>query len=135
MSFQWLTMRIGEEKDRRAREAQILEMLPGAIADLQRQLSACIDAFTTAFGQGAARIEKTDGGLEIAADTARVEVIVDPELPGFHVRQAESDLAVQVGVLPGGKLFYFDVAADKYLTMEELTRRILDRVLFPKLRD
>jgi hypothetical protein len=40
-----------------------------------------------------------------------------------------------VGVLPSDKLYYRDCEQDKYLTMEELTRRILDRVLFPKLRE
>ena len=35
---------------------------------------------------------------------------------------------VQIGMLPGDKLFYFDVAADQYLSMEELTRKILDNV-------
>jgi hypothetical protein len=135
MSFQWLTMRIGEEKDRRAREAQILGRLPGAIDDLQRHLSTCIDEFAAAFGQDVARIAKTDRGLEVSAGAAGVEVVTDQELPGFQVRHTESTLAVQVGVLPGGKLFYFDAAADKYLSMEDLTRNILDRVLFPKLRD
>jgi len=34
-------------------------------------------------------------------------------------------------VLAGDKLFYRD--GDEYITLEELTRRILDRALFPKL--
>jgi hypothetical protein len=128
-------MRIGEERDRRAREAQILGMLPGAIDDLQAQLSACVDAFTTEFGGGTARIERTDRGLTVTGDGPPVDIVVDPELPGFQVKREASTLSVQVGVLPGDRLFYFDLAADQYLSMEELTRRILDRVLFPKLRD
>ena len=36
MSFQWLQMRITEEKDRRAREAQILERLPRALDELHK---------------------------------------------------------------------------------------------------
>lgn len=135
MSFQWLTLRIGEERDRRAREAQILGMLPGAIDDLQAQLSTCVDAFNSAFGSGIARIDRTERGLLVAGEGQPVEIVLDTELPGFQVQREGAPLAVQVGVLPGDRLFYFDVAGDQYLTMEELTRRILDRALFPKLRD
>ncbi len=135
MSFQWLTMRIGEERDRRAREAQILGMLPGALEDLRAHLGVCIDEFNVAFGEGAARIDTTGRGLKIAAEAAEVDVVADPELPGFQVERQESPLAIQIGALPGGRVFYFDAAADQYLTTEDLTRRILDRVLFPKLKD
>lgn len=135
MSFQWLTLRIGEERDRRAREAQILGMLPGAIDDLQAQLSTCVDAFNAAFGPATARLERTERGLSVAGEGQPVEIVLDVELPGFQVQREGAPLAVQVGVLPGDRLFYFDVAGDQYLTMEELTRRILDRALFPKLRD
>jgi len=38
---------------------------------------------------------------------------------------------IEVGLLPGDKLFYRD--QDEFITGEELTRRILDRALFPKL--
>ena len=134
MSFQWLTMRIGEEKDRRAREAQILGVLPGAVDDLQQNLTACLDTFAAAFGNEA-RIERSGDGLRITSSSATADILADRELPGFQIRHSDSTLAIQIGVLPGGNLFYFDVAGDKYLTMEELTRRILDRVLFPKLRD
>jgi hypothetical protein len=40
-------------------------------------------------------------------------------------------LDIELGLLPGDKMYYKD--GDKFLTMEELTRRILDRSLFPKL--
>ncbi|HTK76894.1 MAG TPA: hypothetical protein VL371_16625 [Gemmataceae bacterium] len=128
-------MRIGEEQDRRAREQQILARLPGAVDDLSTELSGCLDAFNTSFGD-AARLQQNDLNLTVACGNITVDVVADPELPGFHVlREGASPLAVKIGVLPGDKLFYFDVAADQYLTMEELTRRILDRVLFPKLRE
>ena len=55
--------------------------------------------------------------------------------PGFRIERGEYSMAVEVGVLPSNKLFYRDREQDKYLTMDEFTRRILDRVLFPKLRD
>jgi len=38
-----------------------------------------------------------------------------------------------VGLLPSDKLFYRDRAQDKYIAMDELTRRVLDRALFPAL--
>jgi hypothetical protein len=58
-----------------------------------------------------------------------------PDIPGFRLERGEYSLAIEVGVLPSDKLYYRDCEQDKYLTMEELTRRILDRVLFPKLRE
>jgi hypothetical protein len=135
MSFHWLTMRLGEEKDRRARELQIRSMLPGAIDDLAAQLAGCVDAYNSAFADPAASTDRTPERLSISAGENRVDIVTDIELPGFHVRRDSMSLAVQVGVLPNGKPFYFDVAGDQYLNMEDLTRRILDRVLFPKLRD
>jgi hypothetical protein len=135
MSFQWLTMRIGEERDRRAREAQILGMLPGAVNEMDGHLSACVREFNDAFGNGAADIRRSDQGLQVRLDGASVDVLTDPELPGFRVKREGWSMDVQVGVLPGDRLFYFDVAADQYMNLEELTRRILDRVLFPKLKE
>jgi hypothetical protein len=44
-------------------------------------------------------------------------------------------MAVEFGLLPNDKYYYRDQEQDKFLTMEEFTRRILDRVLFPALRD
>ena len=65
--------------------------------------------------------------------TAKVDVVTVAELPGFRVERGEYSTAVEVGVLPSGNLYYRDREQDKYLTMEEFTRRILDRVLFPQL--
>lgn len=135
MSFQWLTIRIGEEKDRRAREAQILQMLPEALEELRGHLGLCVDAYNDAFGEGAARIEKGPDSLKVATASTEVDVVTDTELPGFHIRRQAASEAIQVGVLPGGRPFYFDVAADQYLTTEDLTRRVLDRVLFPRLKE
>jgi hypothetical protein len=128
-------MRIGEEKDRRAREQQILGILPGAIDDLGNQVGNCVEAFNSALAEPAAHLDRTAEGLSVSSANRRVDIVTDTELPGFHVRRESTSFAVQVGVLPTGKLFYFDVAGDQYLTMEDLTRRILDRVLFPKLRE
>jgi hypothetical protein len=136
MAYQWLTMRIGEEKDRRDRETHILAMLPGAVNELHGSLSACIDAVNAAFTDAGAGVSKNDSGMRATAAGGSVDIVIDLELPGFQVRRADGPgLSVRVGVLPGEKLYYFDVAADHYLSMEELTRRILDKILFPKLRD
>jgi hypothetical protein len=136
MPFQWLTMRIGEEQDRRARQQQILERLPAAVDELSRELSGCIEEFNTAFGSDAARVQQNGITLTVTCGNNTADVVGDTELPGFHVlREGSPPLAVRIGVLPGDKLFYFDVAGDQYLSMEDLTKRILDRVLFPKLRD
>ena len=136
MPFQWLTMRIGEEQDRRTREHQILQRLPAAVDELRTELSGCVEEFNTTFGSDAARVQQSGMNLTVTCANSTVDVVGDTELPGFHVlREGSSPLAVRVGILPGDKLFYFDVAGDQYLSMEELTKRILDRVLFPKLRD
>ena len=136
MAFQWLTMRIGEEQDRRAREQQILARLPAAVDELRGELSGCLDAYHDAFGKDSAAIQQSGMTLTVTSGNNSVDVVGDPELPGFHVlREGGASLAVRIGLLPGDRLFYFDVAADQYLSMEELTRRVLDKVLFPKLRD
>ena len=128
-------MRIGEEQDRRTREQQILSVLPGAIDGLMEQLQVCVEAYNSSFGADSARLDRSSDNLSITSLDKCVEVVTDPELPGFHIRREAVSMAVRIGVLPNGKLFYFDVAGDQYLSMEELTRRILDRVLFPKLRE
>jgi hypothetical protein len=66
---------------------------------------------------------------------SKVEVIAVPDMPGFRVERGEVSLEVEFGLLPSDKLFYRDREQDKYLTMEEFTRRILDRALFPALRE
>jgi hypothetical protein len=51
--------------------------------------------------------------------------------PSLHIDRSGDVLDIEVGLLPGDKVFYKD--GEEFLTMEELTRRILDRALFPKL--
>ena len=133
MSSQWLKMRIGEEKDRRERETNILNRLPGAIEELRAELAGCVDEYNAAFGAGGAAIESDGEGFQITANAARVSVCLDELLPGFVVEQSSERQAIEVGILPGGNLYYRN--AEKYLTIEEMTRRILDRILFPKLKD
>jgi hypothetical protein len=135
MSFQWLHMRITEEKERREREAQILARLPRALNELQDGLAECVNAFASAFGAESVSMTREDLRLTISAGGKRVEITADPELPGFRIEREGFSMAVQVGVLPGDKLFFLDKESDQYLMMDEVTRRVLDRVLFPKLRE
>jgi hypothetical protein len=145
MSFQWLQMRISEERERQEREAVIIERLPRAVQELYSQLQVCIDAYTQAFGQQSADVsiagsrvrvvvrEEQDGRWQ---PRGRTEITGVPSLPGFSIeRQNAEPLLIEVGMLPGDKIFYRDRELDQYLTMEELTRRILDRLFFPKLKE
>jgi hypothetical protein len=133
MSFQWLQMRITEEKERRERERMILERLPRAQDELRESLTICVDAYNQAFAGDSASLALQEGVLHITAGGGKIEITTDASLPGFRVERGSDGLLIQVGMLPGDKLFYRD--QDKYLTAEEMTRRILDRALFPKLTE
>jgi len=135
MSFQWLQMRIGEEKDRRNREAEVLARLPRAFDELEASLAGCVNAFSTEFGSESARLRRDGLKLSVAGDGGTVEVNPLLELPGIEIRRNQSAREIKVGMLPGDRVFYLDVTADQYLSMDELTRLILDRVLFPKLQE
>jgi hypothetical protein len=146
MSFQWLQMRITEEKDRRARDAAIRERLPRALDELRECLDTCMESYREAFGAEAGEVSAAPPKIQIVVHEesggawrqfARVEVIADAALPGFRIERSNGaePLLVEVGILPGDKIYYRDRALDKYLTMEELTRRILDRAFFPKLAE
>ena len=50
-----------------------------------------------------------------------------------QIDRAGRPLTIEVGMLPGDKLYFRDMELDQYVTAEELTRRILDRGMFPKL--
>ena len=144
MSFQWLQMRIQEETERREREANILERLPRALEELHRTLSICVEDYTRAFGPESADIvllpskiivsvrELRDGKWVVAS---KVDVLTIASLPGFQIDRGETSLAIEIGLLPEDKLFFRDREQDKYLTAEDLTRRVLDRVFFPKLQE
>jgi hypothetical protein len=58
---------------------------------------------------------------------------VNPELPGLAVTNGGDPIAVQVGMLAGDRIFYR--SGERYLSIEELTKLILDRALFPGLKD
>ena len=144
MSFQWLQMRIQEEKERRQREKNIQERLPRALEELFQSLIVCVEDYTRSFGPESADAillpakikvsvrEPRDGKWVVAS---KVDVLSILALPGFQIDRGETSLAIEVGLLPEDKLFYRDREQDKYLSMEDLTRRVLDRVFFPKLQE
>ncbi len=140
MNLQWLQMRIVEEQDRRQREDNIRKRLPRALEELLESLTECVESYKEAFGTRAASIHFVTGRMRIEIRdevetrwVARAEIIIanDLTLPGFRIERGGEPYLVEVGVLAGDKLFYRD--GDEYITIEELTRRILDRALFPKL--
>ena len=141
MSYQWLDMRIQEERERRNREAQILERLPAALEETYRDLTGCIGNYIEAFGPESAEIELHGSKIRITVRDedsgkwlvrSKLEITIVPALPGFRIDRGEGEpLAILVGILPGDKLFYRD--GEEYIGMDELSRRILDRALFPKL--
>ncbi len=137
MAFQWLTMRIQEERERRELRAKHLARLPGALQELHDQLVECVKAYTDNFGPASASIVMLPNCIRVTArePAATVNVSAVPELPGFRIERGEHTMEIEVGLLPSDKLFYRDHEADKYINMDELTRRILDRVLFPALRE
>jgi hypothetical protein len=140
MSFQWLEQRVQEEQERRQREAQILARLPRAVDETYRHLAGCIEVYTDAFGPESADIHLQASKIRITVrdeqegkwqQRAKVEISIIASLPGFRIERGGEPLMIEVGLLPGDKLFYRD--QDEFITGEELTRRILDRALFPKL--
>jgi len=140
--FQWLRMRITEERERREREALILERLPIATSDLLENLTSCIAAYNEAFGADLVDMRHDPPHYYISVrdfecgqwlDRAQIEIFADPAVPGFQIDRAGAQLVIEVNVLTGDKVIYRDRERDEYLTMEELTRRILDRSFFPKL--
>jgi hypothetical protein len=133
MSFQWLQMRITEEKDRRAKESSIFSRLPSALEELRVNLGECVEAYNQEFAADRAKVEMSEGAIHITARDALVRVSADTTLPGFRVERGPEIFSIEVGLLPGDRLFFRD--SEKYLSVEEVTRRILDRLLFPKLGD
>ena len=146
MSFQWLSMRISEEIERRQREASILERLPRALDEVHEALSLCVASYREAFGPDSAEIQMSSGRIRVTArdnnnskpqQAGRMDLTTAPAIPGFEIDKGggAEPLIIEVGVLPGDKLYYRDRAKDQYVTMDELTRRILDRVFFPNLNE
>ena len=143
MPFHWLKMRISEEQDRRLREAQIRERLPRALDDLLHALVDCIETYTTAFGAEAAELQLDGGRISIVVREAldgqwrqrtTVEIAMVEAVPGFQIDTGGEPLVIEVGMLPGDKLFYRDRDRDQYVSVDEITHRALDRAFFPRLK-
>ena len=135
-------MRIQEEQDRRQKEAWIRERLPQTLIELHGCLSLCIDAYKEAFGPESAEIVLSGNRIRATIREGResfwrtrgeVLVYAVGGLPGFRVDYGGNALEVQVGVLPGDRVFY--KFGEQFLTMEQLTKLVLDRVFFPKLAE
>ena len=144
MVFQWLQMRIQEERERREREAQILAALPRTLEEVHQACAECIKSYTEAFGAESANIALLPSKIRITLleqrdsrwqTSSKVEVGVVVSVPGLQIDRGDVSMVIEVGLLPGDKVFYRDREQDKYLTMEELTRRILDRAFFPRLQE
>lgn len=140
MNLEWIQMRITEERDRLEREESIRRRLPTALEELHDSLAECLETFTQAFGPRSATMHFISGRMRIEvreevdgrwATQSEIIITIDLKLPGFRIDRAGEPYLVEVGVLAGDKIFYRD--GDDYITIEELTRRILDRALFPRL--
>jgi hypothetical protein len=116
--------------------------MPAALREIHDYLAHCIQAYTENFGADSASIVLLPERIQVTVREERdgkwhrlskVEVISVPDMPGFRVERGEFSMAVEFGLLPSDKLFYLDREQGKYLTMEEFTKRILDRALFPAL--
>ena len=144
MTSQWLQMRIAEEKERRERERLTLERLPRALEELHVHMAACVEEYRQAFGREAADINMFPSRIKVIVreqhdgkwqQAGKVEVTIVPALPGFQIDHGAEPVLIELGLLTDDKVSYRDREHDQYLGIEELTRRILDRSLFPKLAE
>ena len=142
MGFQWLDMRIAEEKERREREALVQERLPRALDELYGDLQRCVEAYRQAFGTESAEICLHAAGIRVTVRNqrtgqwqpcAQVQIQAVPSLPGFRIENGGEPVQIEVGTLPGDKLLFKH--QEQYLTMEQVTRLILDPAFFPDLGD
>jgi hypothetical protein len=140
MTFPWLEMRINEERDRREREAEIMARLPRAVEEIFAIVEDCVKLYCEHFGEEAARATLQNGTIHVTVraesagrwtERGAIEITMMPELPGIEVNRDGERTQIQIGILPGDRVFY--KLGEDYLTIEELTQKILDRTLFPKL--
>ena len=141
MSPQWLEMRIQEEQERRRKEAKLQELLPQAMEELHGQLAACIARYREAFGPESADISNLVSKLRVTVreeqggkwqPRGKVDIGLVSLPPSFKIEKGEEEpVMIQLGLLSGERFSYR--LADQYLTPEDMSRHILDRLLFPKL--
>ena len=138
-------MRISEENDRRNREKLTLERLPRALDEVYAEIQECMKEYRRAFGDQSVESQKAAGRVRVTVraevngrwqQAGRVDIDTDGTIPGFQVDRGTGaePLTIEVGLLPGEKLYFRDRAKDQYINMDEVTRRILDRAFFPKLK-
>lgn len=141
MTPQWLEMRIQEEQDRRKKEARIQELLPQALEDLHTQLTACVARYKEAFGPESAELSNLVSKLRVITrdeqggkwqPRGKVDVTLVSMPPAFKIESPEGEpLIIEIGLLSGDR-FAFKLG-EQFLTEADLSRYILDRLLFPKL--
>lgn len=141
MNPHWLEMRIQEEQERRRKEAKIQELLPQALEELYQQLSECVERYKEAFGPESAAIVNGLSKIRVTARDERdgkwqvsgtMEIGLVPKPPGFQVERGDGEpVLIELGLLPGDRFSYR--VGEQFLTNEDLSRYILDRLLFPKL--
>lgn len=141
MTPQWLEMRIQEEQERRRKEARTQQLLPQALQDLHAQLAACVARYREAFGPESAEIANLVSKLRITIrdeqsgkwqPRGKVDITLVSLPPSFQIEIPEREpLIVEIGVLGGDRLSF--KIGDLFLTEEDLSRQILDHLLFPKL--
>jgi hypothetical protein len=141
MTPQWLEMRIQEEQDRRRKEARTQQLLPQALEGLHSQLAACVARYKEAFGPESAEISSLVSKLRVVTRDeqggkwqphAKVDITLVSLPPSFKIESPEGEpLIIEIGVLSGDR-FSFKLG-DQFLTDDDVSRHILDRLLFPKL--
>ena len=141
MNPQWLEMRIQEEQERRRKEAKLQELLPQAMEELHQQLSACIARYRETFGQESAEISNLVSKLRVTVreeqggkwqPRGKVDIGLVSLPASFKVDRGEGEpVIIELGLLSGERFSYR--LGDQYLTPEDMSRQILDRLLFPKL--
>src|ERR1035441_2362148 len=89
MPFQWLQMRIQEERERRELQAKHLERLPAALQEIHDYLAQCIQTYAENFGADSADIVLLPERIQVTVREQRdgkwqrlskVEVISVPDL-------------------------------------------------------
>ncbi len=141
MSPQWLEMRIQEEQDRRRKEAKTQEMLPQAMEELHQQLAACVTRYKEAFGPESAEISNLVSKLRVTVrdeqagkwqPRGKLDITLVSMPPSFKVEAGDGEpLIIGLGLLSNERFSY--KIEDQFLTPEDVSRHILDRLLFPKL--
>ena len=134
-------MRIQEEQDRRRKEAKTQALLPQAMDELHQQLSECVAHYKETFGEESADLANLGSKLRVTTreeqggqwqPRGKLDITLISLPPSFKIESADGEpLIIEIGVLSGDR-FSFKLG-DQFLTEDDVSRHILDRLLFPKL--